>query len=709
MFTRRQALWLSAAFFPYGFAASPFCLARNDSGLSAAQRQQRDVRLGPAKTLNDYFPFTPPKTRDEWERRRQELREQVLVSQGLWPMPVKSPLNPVIHGRIEREGYTVEKVYFASMPGHYVCGNLYRPTARTESRRPAILCPHGHWANGRFYQAPDATIERDLKLGAETDRVAARSPLQTRCVHLARLGFVVFHYDMIGYADSQALPHRQGFNDAEAELRLQSVMGLQTWNSIRALDFLESLPDVDRTRIGVTGASGGGTQTFMLCAIDDRPAAAFPAVMVSTAMQGGCVCENCSYLRIGTGNVELAALFAPKPLAMSAANDWTREILTKGLPELKQVYRLYGKEENVAAEAWLDFPHNFSQPSREFMYSWFAKHLLGKTASIREQPYVPIDPKELSVFDADHPRPTDELTVQPLRQQLTQRSDADMAALAPRDAASYAEFRRIIGTALRVMLQDRWPVAVEACQAGQTSEIAGCTHDRWIISRPGEGDAVPVVRWKPRTQKVRQIVIWLHPQGIASTMTGNALDPIVKSLLDAGSGVVAFDPLGVGQQQPEKPFTVNPQYSGLTWGYNRPLLANQVRDLLSTLAFIHSQEKNLPVHLAGFSRFGPLAVLGLALAGAAIAKTAVDLDKFDFADIQDVNDARMLPGAVKYGGLGNFLALCAPAKVLAFRCSPRSDVRNAQAAYRIAGNPDHLRLQTEAIAATDLVRWLCET
>src|SRR5207247_8461185 len=130
--------------------------------------------------------------------------------------------------------------------------------------------------------------------------------------------------------------------DPQAELRLQSFMGLQTFNSIRALDFLQSLPDVDSKRIGVTGASGGGTQTFTLCAVDDRPTVAFPAVMVSTAMQGGCVCENCSYLRQATGNIELAGLFAPKPLGMSGAKDWTIDIATKGLPEWNALYRLYG-------------------------------------------------------------------------------------------------------------------------------------------------------------------------------------------------------------------------------------------------------------------------------------------------------------------------------------------------------------------------------
>src|SRR3954451_3527295 len=181
-----------------------------------------------------------------------------------------------------------------------------------------------------------------LKQGAEKTMESARYPLQARCAQLARMGCVVFHYDMVGNADSQSIPHRVGFTDAEAELRQQSFMGLQTWNSIRALDFLCSLPDVDPARIGVTGASGGGTQTFMLCAIDDRPAAAFPAVMVGTAMQGGCICENCSYLRIDGNNVQIAACMAPRPLGMTGAEDWTKDIMTKGLPELKQIYGLYG-------------------------------------------------------------------------------------------------------------------------------------------------------------------------------------------------------------------------------------------------------------------------------------------------------------------------------------------------------------------------------
>src|SRR5205085_5253794 len=126
-------------------------------------------------------------------------------------------------------------------------------------------------------------------------------------------------------------------------------------------------------------------------------------------MQGGCVCENAPYLRLGTGNVEIAGLFAPKPLGMTGADDWTKEIESKGLPELKQLYKLYDAEDRVMAKCFPQFDHNYNQVSREVMYNWFNKHLkLGLTETVEEKPFKPVPPKDLSVYDADHPRPKDE-------------------------------------------------------------------------------------------------------------------------------------------------------------------------------------------------------------------------------------------------------------------------------------------------------------
>jgi len=160
---------------------------------------------------------------------------------------------------------------------------------------------------------------------------AERGSVPARCIGLARQGLIAFSYDMVGYNDTAQLgPHRKVFAEPRHLLWGLSLMGLQTWNSIRALDFLESLQDVDRSRLGCTGASGGGTQTFILGAIDDRLAAQAPHVMVSHSMQGGCQCENAPGLRIDYSNMEIAAVPAPRPqILVAATGDWTKMTMTE--------------------------------------------------------------------------------------------------------------------------------------------------------------------------------------------------------------------------------------------------------------------------------------------------------------------------------------------------------------------------------------------
>src|SRR5262249_32280402 len=154
-------------------------------------------------------------------------------------------------------------------------------------------------------------------------------------------------------------------------------------------------------------------------------------------------------------NIELAGLFAPKPLGMSGANDWTLHIEKKGLPELKALYNLYGSEDKVMAKCFPQFDHNYNQVSREVMYNWFKKHLeLGQKEPVQEKPFSPVPPVQLSVFDAEHPRPADAAPVDRLRQSMTETSDKQITALKPKDAAGLQEFRRVFGTALRVLIHD---------------------------------------------------------------------------------------------------------------------------------------------------------------------------------------------------------------------------------------------------------------
>jgi hypothetical protein len=312
------------------------------------------------RTLNDRF--DPPRfaSLDAWAPRAAYIRRHILSSAGLVPMPEKTPLRPVVFDEVTHPDYVVSKVYFESLPGFFVTGNLYRPAG--EGPFPAILSPHGHWANGRL------------------ENTAVNSG-PGRAIGLARQGFVVFTHDMIGYNDSRQLPHT--FGGRRENLWGLSLSGLQLWNSIRALDFLETLPYVRRGGFGVTGESGGGTQTFLLAAVDDRVAVAAPVNMISLHMQGGCLCENLPGLRLDTTNVEIAASIAPRPLLMvSATGDWTAETLEVEYPAVRGIYELFDAAPRVHAIR-VNAEHNYNKESREAMYAWMARWMQDAPADAR--------------------------------------------------------------------------------------------------------------------------------------------------------------------------------------------------------------------------------------------------------------------------------------------------------------------------------------
>ena len=314
----------------------------------------------PYHTHNDRFP--PPRltTLDAWKARADYVRAHVLTSAGLLPLPEKPPLSASIFGEVTRSDYRVAKVYFESLPGFFVTGNLYRPIGNGPF--PAVLSPHGHWTYGRLENTPTTS-----------------GP--ARAIGLARQGFVVFSYDMIGYNDSQQLPHT--FGGKAQHLWGLSLAGLQLWNGIRALDFLESLPDVRRDEIAATGESGGGSQTFLLAAVDPRVKVAVPVNMISLHMQGGCLCENPPGLRLDMTNVEIAATIAPRPMLMvSATGDWTAETMEVEYPAMRAVYDLFGAADRVQAVR-ITAEHNYNKDSREAMYAWMARWLQKAPADVK--------------------------------------------------------------------------------------------------------------------------------------------------------------------------------------------------------------------------------------------------------------------------------------------------------------------------------------
>jgi hypothetical protein len=578
-------------------------------------------------------------------------------------MPEKTPLEPVLHGKIERDGYTIEKVFFASVPGHYVTGNLYRPTGR-EGKRPVVLMPYGHWPSGRFIWRDDAGVKKDIDSGAEKDPVAARSPLQANCVQLARMGAIVFHYDMVGYGDSTKIPHREGFNDAEATLRLQSQMGLQTWNSVRALDFVLSLPDVDEKRVAVAGSSGGGTQAIGLAAVDtERVAASFPMVMISMNMQGGCVCENAPLHRVHTNNVELACLFAPKPQGAAAANDWTHDFLKRGLPEMKAIYRLFDAEANVVGEHF-NFGHNHNLHSRRMQYRFLNEHLkLGVAEPIDERPFEPVEPKELSVYDEQHPQPADVADAMSLRKTMTDASDAQLVKLTGDD------YVRAVRTALRSMIVD------EERDPGTTGHRA---------HKAGDWNGRVVIWWDPAVafdppEALRRYAVYAPPTSPTSPTSSTTTAAATK------------------KADPKRP-----SYAGFTLGYNRSPIAQQACDLLDLIARVRREHRDAKsISLIATGAGGPSALLARATAGDAIDRAAIDLGGFDFDQVANDDDPRMLPGALKYGGIYGFVPLFDTGQTLI------SNARESGAIERARKTPS-VTLDMKSRDADSLMKFILE-
>ncbi len=346
------------------------------AGLAAAWGAPPDPR--DSENIGSKTRFTPRHYKDlkTWEARREILRRQILVSAGLWPLQPRGPVPVHRFGKMNKGPYVVEKLALETLPGFLVGANLYTPAKLTRPA-PAVLVAHGHWKYGRTHHAEDYSVP-------------------ALCANLAAQGFVVLAWDMIGYEDTRQLPHDFGRSPEELAW-LFSPFSLQLWNAMRAVDFVESLPEANRFLIGMTGTSGGGTQTYLLAAVDERIRAAAPGGMVSATFQGDDVCEMAPGLRVGTNNLELTSLIAPRPLLLVAATgDWTRETLQVELPAIRSVYRLY-RQERRASAAMIDAGHNSNRESREAVYGFFhrvfGRNLPGSPAP-RESSAVPLPSRE---------------------------------------------------------------------------------------------------------------------------------------------------------------------------------------------------------------------------------------------------------------------------------------------------------------------------
>jgi hypothetical protein len=334
--------------------------------------------------------------RASWDAYAEHARRRIQEGAGLAPWPKRTPLNPVVRNRRTHAGYTVENVTFESVPGCLVTGNLYRPT---DAKPPyaAILSTHGH--------------ARPVVNPEDYDNHARFSPgMQARCATLARMGAVVLSIDMFAYGDSIQL-------FGQAAHRQPLAFTLQLWNATRAIDFLLAQDGVDAARVGVSGESGGGTQAFMLTALDPRVAVSVPVVMVSSYFFGGCPCESGRPVHRSAdhfvSNAMVAALAAPRPmLVVSDGKDWTQHVPEIEFPFLEKIYGYYGVPRNVANVHLPAEGHDYGPSKRDAMYRFMAaqlgldlKAVLTPNGKVDETPVTIEKAAALHVFTAEFPIP----------------------------------------------------------------------------------------------------------------------------------------------------------------------------------------------------------------------------------------------------------------------------------------------------------------
>lgn len=325
-------------------------------------------------------------SQEDWEKRAEVIREGIIKGMKLEQMPARTaPFNTIIHSTREMDGYIVENIAIESFPGFFITGNLYRPLNPAPfTKSPAILSVHGHGPDLRFGES-----------------------MQTQSAAFARMGAVVFAYDMIGYGDSKQVDHK-----------IPIALTLQTYNSQRVIDYLISRPDVDSERIAVTGESGGGTQTILITAIDSRIKVSAPVVMVSAYFFGGCTCESGMPIHKSvdhqTNNVEIAALAAPRPmLLVSDGGDWTKNNPRIEFPYVQKVYSTYQVESRVDNVHLAGERHDYGKNKRAAVYNFFG-HYLGLNAG--RIPYQDgFDESFVTLLSADELRVFNEKTSMPDR------------------------------------------------------------------------------------------------------------------------------------------------------------------------------------------------------------------------------------------------------------------------------------------------------
>ena len=563
---------------------------------------------------------------EEHEALCKKVKKRLLLSAGLTPMPKITAASPFVSEGKHYCGTVIKEVRIDTLPGLKLTGSLFLPE-NISSPLPGILCPHGHWSQGRLHHDKNGSVVM-------------------RCFQLAKLGFAVFAYDMIGYNDCNDFPHTwQGELKRLGDLYGISTFGLQTLNSMRAVDFLASLPEVDKERLGCTGASGGASQTWFLAALDDRIKVAAPVCMLSSHFQGGCACEEGPLLRVaGLTSFDIVASLAPRPLFLPCVTgDWTNHNPDYEIPRLREVYALFGAADSVKSIQFDDC-HNYNRRTREYVYAWLVKELMGidKGETIPEEDIAP-PPPELLWHGGQRPpsatRETASAAFAKLREIYTAVPLPEKESL----AAWQAERLDILDEMMQSTDVPAENVAETVCNSWS---IQGGTAEGRVLARRMVGDRIISVKMTPEHPVAGKEVIL---RAVTADYR-NCADELTSRLLQAGKPVRLIELAGSGSAAPLLKYAVR-NSEALSAAFDDSFFSMRVQDIITTARFLKEQGFD-HIRIIAENTAVPAALAAAALTGLPIS---VNLDGVDDSVWDDQLNYQPLMG--KFGGIKTLLLL----------------------------------------------------
>ncbi|NUQ62525.1 MAG: acetylxylan esterase [Pirellulales bacterium] len=521
----------------------------------------------------------------QWEATVAQRRERWREMLGLSPLPERTPLEATVTGVLERGDYVVEKLHFQSIPGAYVIGNLYRP-AKISGRLPAVLYLCGH-SKGKV-----------------------NPPYQANPRWFGQHGYVALVLDPIQLGESQGLHHGTYREERwDWPSRGYTPAGTEVWNAMRALDYLETRPDVDRERMGVTGLSGGGVISWCLGAADERVKVVVPVcqtgsiehVVVDRATDGHCDCAFwINYYRWCWP--DLGALIAPRALLIASGSE---DVLWRPYGYRDVAHRIRHQYAAMGSPGRFDLvedltPHGYTPKLRQAIFTWFNTHLKGDPTPVQDDVTDFVEPEEnLLVFGGKLPENDRMRTIDTLL--VKQAEPPAVANEAQWQTHQEAAIRRLRELTFRHIPQIQNP-RLRDCRA-DGSERGGTRFGTYVFDTD---DAltlrIKTIRPQEAAWPVPTVAFAVQPDARSTFAGGGSSRPGISG--EFATAAVEVRNTGATSVGPGYLWTLRRVYPLL----GQTLPERQVHDLLAGIALLRQDPSTGPVAVFGQGATAPLAI-----------------------------------------------------------------------------------------------------